>query len=287
MNLFQEFKQNYLYSSNAVNKIIGINVLVYLFFALLGVVSFLLNITNIADQISYWFTLPATLKVFITKPWSIITYMFMHSGFFHLLFNMLWFYWIGNILHEYLGSKRVIYAYVLGGIFGGLFYMLSYNIFPVFETIRLTSSAVGASAGVLSVIVATATLLPNYEIQLLLIGNVKLKWLALVIIIIDLISIPTGNSGGHIAHIAGGMFGLFYIRSLYKNININPQFTKLTSMFSKKSNLKVIHKGSGSSNTTNKPSEEEINKILDKISRSGYDSLTVKEKNILFKASKD
>ncbi|MCU0422209.1 MAG: rhomboid family intramembrane serine protease [Bacteroidia bacterium] len=287
MNLFQEFKQNYLYSSNAVNKIIGINVLVYLFFALLGVVSFLLNITNIADQISYWFTLPATLKVFITKPWSIITYMFMHSGFFHLLFNMLWFYWIGNILHEYLGSKRVIYAYVLGGIFGGLFYMLSYNIFPVFETIRLTSSAVGASAGVLSVIVATATLLPNYEIQLLLIGNVKLKWLALVIIIIDLISIPTGNSGGHIAHIAGGMFGLFYIRSLYKNININPQFTKLTSMFSKKSNLKVIHKGSGSSNTTNKPSEEEINKILDKITQSGYDSLTVKEKNILFKASKD
>jgi membrane associated rhomboid family serine protease len=229
--------------------------------------------------------LPASFITYIKQPWSIITYMFLHEDFLHILFNMLWLFWLGSILHEYLGNKKVYTAYFLGGIFGGVFYMICYTIFPVFKTSISTSFALGASAGVLSVIVATATLLPNYSIRLLFFGDVRLKWLALGTVVLDMISIPSSNAGGHIAHLGGALFGFLYIKYLYQK-TIIPSW--LIGLFVRKPKMKV-HYRTTYMKTSDKdtPSEEDINTILDKISKTGYDSLSKKEKETLFKASKN
>jgi membrane associated rhomboid family serine protease len=220
------------------------------------------------------------------QPWSLITYMFMHDSFFHILFNMLWLYWIGGILQEYLGNRKVIESYLSGGIFGGLLYIITYNLFPVFKDQISFTYAIGASAGVLAVVVATATLLPDYAISLLFFGPVKLKYLALISIVLDFISIPNGNAGGHIAHIGGALAGFLFIRYLYqRGGHLFPD--KLFNLFEKKPNFKVHSGNKMKGHTVNITSQQEIDAILDKISKSGYDSLSKKEKEILFKASKD
>jgi membrane associated rhomboid family serine protease len=214
--------------------------------------------------------------------------MFLHDGFFHILFNMLWLFWMGNILHEYLGNKRVYQSYFLGGIFGGLIYMLAYNVFPAFNEAKHVSYALGASAGVLSVVVSAATLLPDYQIRLLFFGDVKLKWIALISVVLDLISIPNGNAGGHIAHLGGALFGFLFIKYLYTNTVFDKYIDKIGNLFSRKSKLKVHYKTTQNGNNVNiKVSQQEVDLILDKISKSGYESLSKREKEILFKASKD
>lgn len=279
MNLFDNIRYNYLQSTHAVTRIITINVAVFVVISLLQLVAYLLQVNFGVDTIQSYLTLPASFTAFMYKPWSIVTYMFLHSGPLHLLFNMLWLYWMGNILHEYLGNKHVYTAYFFGGIVGGFIFMLAYNIFPAFELVRYQAFAVGASAGVLSIVVAVATLLPNYQIQLMFIGFVKLKWMALVLLLLDLISIAQNNPGGHIAHLGGALFGFLYIKQIYNTTFID----KLVNVFKPKSKLKIHHKAS-SKNT--QPNEQEIDKILDKISKSGYDSLTKTEREILYKASK-
>ena len=279
MNLIDNIRYNYLQSTHAVIRIITVNVSVFILISLLQLVAFLLQINLGVDTIQSYLTLPASFTAFMFKPWSIVTYMFLHNGLLHLVFNMLWLYWMGNILHEYLGNKHVYTAYFLGGIAGGFVFMLAYNVFPAFEFIRGQAFALGASAGVLSIVVAVATLLPNYQIQLMFIGFVKLKWMALVLLLIDLISIAQNNPGGHIAHLGGALFGFLYIKQIYNTTFID----KLVSVFKPKSKLKIHHK-SGGKNA--QPTEQEIDKILDKISKSGYDSLTKTEREILYKASK-
>lgn len=288
MNLFQEIKYNYLQSNHAVKRIIAINVAVFLVLAVVNVFSFLLKSGVSTQSFTTYFTLPATLSVYIYKPWSLFTYMFLHDGFFHILFNMLWLFWMGNILHEYLGNKRVYQSYFLGGIFGGLIYMLAYNVFPAFNEAKHVSYALGASAGVLSVVVSAATLLPDYQIRLLFFGDVKLKWIALISVVLDLISIPNGNAGGHIAHLGGALFGFLFIKYLYTNTVFDKYIDKIGNLFSRKSKLKVHYKTTQNGNNVNiKVSQQEVDLILDKISKSGYESLSKREKEILFKASKD
>lgn len=287
MSLFDDLIYNYK-KSNAVWKIILINLSVFVVVAIVNV-GIMLSGSSAAgfDSVLRWFELPANLIKFLTQPWSIVTHIFIHNSFdiFHILFNMLWLYWIGNILQEYLGNKKFYEAFFGGGIFGGVFYMLCYNIFPVFSAHVSNSYAIGASAGVLSVVIATAALLPNYPIQLLLFGTVRLKWIAIISVLIDLVSIPNGNAGGHLAHIGGALFGFLYIKYIYGKIALPNSFTRL---FTKKSKLKV-HYSSASEHpeVKDQPSQEDIDVILDKISKSGYDSLTKREKEILFKASKD
>lgn len=168
MNLMDELKYNYLYTHNAIKRIIAANVAVFLLIALPTVFLFLAgNDGTVIQILLQWFKLPASVVRLSTQPWSIVSYMFLHNGFFHLLFNMLWLYWIGNILHEYLGNRKVYEVYFIGGLAGALAFIVSYNIFPVFSSVRDTQFAVGASAGVLAVVIATATLLPDYGIQLL------------------------------------------------------------------------------------------------------------------------
>lgn len=286
MNLFEGIKHNYLQSNQAVKRIIAINVAVFLVLAILNVFAFLFNSSFSTTIINSYFTLPASLASFLYRPWSIVTYMFLHSGFLHILFNMLWLYWMGNLLQEYLGNKRVYQAYFIGGVFGGLVYMLAYNVFPAFTAVKDVSYALGASAGVLSVVVAAATLLPNFEIRLMFLGSIKLKWIALVSVGLDLISIPNGNAGGHIAHLGGALFGYLFIKHLYTNSVFDRLFSVIGNLFSKKSKLKVHYK---TNNNTNKPksaqTQIDVDEILDKISKSGYESLSKREKEILFKAS--
>lgn len=287
MNLLDELKYNYLYTHNAIKRIIAANVAVFLLIAMPTVFLFLAgNDGTVIQTLLQWFKLPASVVRLATQPWSIVSYMFLHNGFFHLLFNMLWLYWIGNILHEYLGNRKVYEVYFIGGLAGALAFIVSYNIFPVFSSVRDTQFAVGASAGVLAVVIATATLLPDYGIQLLFFGNVRLKYIALITVLLDIISIPQGNQGGHLAHLGGAVFGYLYIRYIYKYGNLVPD--SWLSIFSRKKSIKIYHRASASKpDGHNLPSQHEIDGVLDKISRSGYDSLSKREKEILFKASKD
>jgi membrane associated rhomboid family serine protease len=288
MNVLEDIKQNFLFSKNAIKRIITINVMVFLVVAVVNVIAYLLKSSFASSSFTGYLTLPASFSAFIYKPWSIITYMFLHDGFLHILFNMLWLYWMGNILYEYLGNKRVYQAYFIGGIFGGIIFMLSYNIFPAFEHIKYDAYALGASAGVLSVVVATATLLPNYEIRLMLLGSIKLKWIAVISVMLDVISIPNGNPGGHIAHLGGALFGFLFIKQLQNNTILDKVWGKMSTLFNPSKKLKVHHKNAtDTSSSSDKPSQQEIDAILDKISRSGYDSLSKREKEQLFKASKD
>ena len=284
MNIVDEIKSTFS-KSNAVNKIILINVGVFILVSLINIVLVLMNENNsMVSSILHSLMLPASFINFITQPWSILTYMFLHDGFFHILFNMLWFFGLGNIFQEYLGNKKLYQAFFGGGIFGGLFFMICFNVFPFFSPNISSTFALGASAGVLSVVVATATLLPEYSIQLFLLANVKLKWLALVTILIDLLSITGSNSGGHLAHIGGAIFGFLYIKYIYDKIAL-PNW--LENLFTSKTKLKVHYTSRQKSASQNiEPSQEDIDMILDKISKSGYDSLSKKEKEILFNASK-
>lgn len=288
MNLLQEIKQNYLFSNHPVRRIITINVVIFLLFMITRALFFLFNIGFSPDLVLKHLTLPASFGKFIYQPWSLVTYMFFHDGFLHILFNMLWLYWLGNLLQEYLGNRRVYQAYFLGGIFGGLVYVLAYNIFPAFSELKAGSYALGASAGVLSITVATATLLPDYEVRLLLFGFVKLKWIALVSVVLDLISIPNGNAGGHLAHLGGAVFGFLFIKQLRNTTVLDKMSDGFNKLFKPRSKLKVHYKTTYMKTENDaKPSQHEVDAILDKISRSGYDSLTRREKEILFKASKD
>jgi hypothetical protein len=209
--------------------------------------------------------------------------MFMHAGFFHILFNMLWLYWLGQIFEEYLGNKRTIGLYILGGLSGALFYLLAYNFLPAFAGAAYGSTVVGASASVMAIIIATATLLPDYSISLMFIGPVKLKWIAIIYVIVDFISIVGPNAGGEVAHIGGALFGFIYIKQLQRG---NDWIGAIRGIFKSRTKLKVASKNSDR-NSNSKPRQEEIDRILDKISQTGYESLNKQEKEILFRASKD
>jgi membrane associated rhomboid family serine protease len=290
MNILEEVKYKFSYG-NAIIRIIIINVLVFLAFALAHLVEFLFQL-NFSQQLTSWFSLPASFSKLFYQPWSIISYMFLHSGPFHLLFNMLWLYWIGQLLQQYLGNSKTYQAYFLGGIFGGLVYMTAYNVFPVFSNQVEVGLAMGASAGVLSVVVAAAALLPNYSIHLFLLGSIRLKYIALITVLIDLISIPQGNAGGHLAHLGGALFGLIFIKLIYSKSNasnvLDSIFEFIGNGFRRQSKLKIHHKGNSKPSTSDsgKPSQADVDAILDKIIKGGYESLSKKEKEILFKAGK-
>jgi membrane associated rhomboid family serine protease len=287
MNFIEELKHTFTKNNNAIRKIIVVNVAVFLLVAVVRVFMFLAGIGgDTTTPMLKHFMLPAHMGTLFMQPWSMLTYMFLHDGFFHLLFNMLWLFWLGNLLHEYVGNKKVYETYFGGGLTGALLFLVCLNLFPVFATSVSTSYALGASAGVLAIVVAAATLLPNYPIQLVLLGTIRLKYIALVTVILDVVNIPIHNAGGHIAHIGGAVFGFFYIKYLYQEKHLLPAFIR--NRFVKKSTLNIHTRTTFMKlDDKNKPSSEEVDLILDKISISGYDSLSKKEKEQLFKASND
>jgi membrane associated rhomboid family serine protease len=279
--------------SDAVQRLLIINIVVFVIVRVLGGISALFMSTSINfPVISYWLAVPANLSSLLVRPWTIISYMFYHWEFFHLFFNLLLLYWMGKIFQAYLGEKKLISTYIIGGICGAVFYIVAYNIFPLFSNSMQVSFALGASASVLAITIAAATLLPDFPVRLLLIGEVKLKWLALVIVISDLISISGTNAGGHLAHLGGAFYGFIYIRQLRSGNDLAAWFDRLIGYFSreKKTRMKVEYRKSSSDadyNYTKHSRQERLDIILDKISKSGYGSLSQEEKDELFKASKD
>ncbi len=231
--------------------------------------------------------IPADLNHLLVKPWTVFTYMFLHEGFFHLFFNMLVLFFGGQIFLQYLSSRKLLSTYILGGLTGAVFYVLAYNTFPVFYDIAQVSIALGASASVLAILVAAATYVPQYTVNLIFIGPVKLKYLAIVFVILDFFSIQGNNPGGHIAHLGGALWGFLYVY-IYKN------GTDLYSFFDRFYSNRIQVKPGGKKSAKTMTDEEynryrfeeqeAIDQILDKIAKNGYKSLTNKEKEILFRS---
>ncbi len=291
-SIFNDIKIAYQDSRNPVMRFIIYNALVFLFIALTSIVFFLFNTANpIREFILNQFAVPASIPSLLKKPWSLFTYQFLHERIFHILFNMLVLYWFGNLIVEYLGKKKFIYLYLIGGVFGGLLYILFFNLFPIFQNSIATSRALGASASIMAIVFAAATLLPNYSIVLAIFGAIRLKYIAAFYLLIDLIGISSDNSGGHIAHLGGALLGFLFIKLLQNGTDIaeiiDKPIQKIGNIFNRKKTIKVSYRNNGSTNRNNNsnPSQEIIDKILDKISKSGYESLNATEKEQLFKAS--
>jgi membrane associated rhomboid family serine protease len=303
-SILDDFKNAWDRPNNAVVQIILINVIVFLTLIVLKVILVLSGGEDIYRAILTRLMLPANLGTYITQPWSIITYFFSHEGLFHILFNMLFLYWFGKLIAEFLGSQKVIALYVLGGITGGLFYMFIYNVIPFYQGQVDGSLMLGASAGVYAIVVGAATFMPNYTFFLLLIGPVRIKYIALFYIVLSFANTIGSNAGGELAHLAGAGIGFIYIKQLQGGNDIGAWVLQIMnffkSFFVRQPKIKVTHRSqstkktqtkrtvnvSGSSSTTS-ADQAEIDAILDKISQSGYDSLTKEEKQKLFNASKN
>ena len=278
-------------NATSLYHLMAINIGVFLFFTLIRTFLYLFQVDDSwLDLVIDKLKLPSNLGTLMTQPWSLVTYMFLHDGITHILFNMLLFFWMGKLLTEYLGNDKLWTTYLLGGLSGGALYDLAYNLFPVFETIEQGSKLLGASAGVIAILIATATLLPDYMLQLMIFGNVKLKYVAIASVLLYAISIPYGNAGGHIAHLGGALFGFAMIKILRKGTDITIWLIKLGSRNKSKSNLRVVSRSKKSSDEvffeSQRNSQDNIDRILDKMNRSGFDSLTSDEKEFLYKESR-
>lgn len=279
-SIFSELYYKVFQSGNPLFLFIGINVIVFLAINLLAAGEFLTGGGSFAaDWLQLQLSMPASFNALPFKFWTPLTYMFTQRGFFHFLFNMLWLYWLGLIFLEFLNKRQFIFTYLAGGLMGAILYLLAYNFLPVFNGVVEQSILLGASASVMAIVVATATIVPNFTIQLMFLGSVKLKYLALAYFVLDIIGLSS-EPGGNIAHIGGALLGFVYI----KQLNSGNDFSNI---FKRRSKLKAVkNKVPVSRNPTALPDQEVIDKILDKISSSGYDSLTSTEKEQLFKASK-
>ncbi|WP_417885581.1 rhomboid family intramembrane serine protease [Zunongwangia sp.] len=290
-----------LNTASVTEKLIAVNVAVFLLFYIFRTVAYLFNLAP--DFLMEWFVFPSNPSEFIIKPWSIVTYSFLHGGIWHILSNMLILYFSGIYFLNYFSPRRLLNYYFLGVICGALIYMLSYNLFPAFSQIG-KSYLIGASAGVMAVLIGIATQIPNMRVRLFLFGSVKFWIIAVILVAIDVIQIPSGNAGGHLAHLGGAALGYVYTKQLQKGNDIGAWWEQLmdtiSDLFKKKknkSNMKTVYKNQKKSNNTksNKRSsgkskseeQQKVDVILDKISKSGYDSLTKAEKDFLFRAGKD
>ncbi len=304
MNQSAEFIQQIKYffkHKSVLLQLIVINMAVFVLVNLFQLFLFLFQVNQESGLLSltYWLSVPSDFHLLIRRPWAIFTYMFLHEGFFHLLFNMIMLHFSGKLFMEYLSEKQLLKTYILSGLSGALFFVLAYNLFPVFSASLPYAMALGASASVLGVLFTIAVYVPDYSVNLVFIGRVKLKHIAIVFIIIDLLSIPKGNAGGHIAHIGGAFWGFLYAYQLKKGNEIFTWFDHFNwNMFikpfykkRKKHPFKDVYKGEKpisdeQFNTRKKANQEKIDKILDKIAKSGYESLSKEEKEILFNQSK-
>ncbi len=293
-SVFHEIK-NFFIRGSVLARLIGINVLIFIVVNLIRVFFFLWNMEGAGSALGEWLGISSNIHVVLHRPWTLITYMFLHFEFLHILFNMIILYVGGRLFSDFIGQDRLTATYLLGGLWGALFYIVSYNIFPVFEDVVAFSLAFGASASVLAIFVAIAVYMPNYQLPLILLGRVKLKYIAIFFVILDLISIDQGNPGGHLAHLGGAMWGFIYASLLKKGkdpaLIIGFYLEKFSRLFRKKPKFRVEYTrgrplDDDEYNQQRTEKQKQIDLILDKISRSGYDSLSKEEKELLFKAGR-
>lgn len=285
-SILSELKYKVFKSGNPLYLFIAINIGVFLLINFLLLFEFLFSYNGIiSGPVREQLVMPANPMNLLLKPWTLFTYMFTQQEFFHLLFNMLWLFWLGQIFLDFLNKKQFIFTYICGGLAGGVTFLLLYNFIPVFAERAQFDLLLGSSASVMAVVVGAATLLPDYAIRMLFFGNVKLKYLALVFIILDLIGIAGANPGGSLSHLGGALFGFLYIRGLQNGKDWSKLFSKRRR---KKPVMRVVPNDEPRrpKSTQRVLDQEYIDTILDKISQHGYDKLTKEEKDALFKASK-
>lgn len=270
---------------------VGLFVVPYILFALLALFEIRIDFLSYVSLSSN----PADL---LWKPWSLISYAFFHAGILHILFNMIMLNFSSRLFTTYFTQKQLFGLYILGSIFAGLIYILSYFIFPALTNSNAT--LVGASGAIMAILFATVTYNPLMELRLLLIGRVKLWHIAFFILIIDLIQLPLENTGGHLAHLGGAFFGFLFIKALQNGTDLSKIVSVVLDFFAnlfkprKTVPFKKVHKNYKPGPKTETASrivqkdrtQQQIDEILDKISQSGYDSLTKEEKEFLFKAGK-
>ena len=293
--IWNDIKVNFK-NGSSFTRLLYINLGFFLIYKILTVFGFLFQIENTSDFIHNYLALPSITHSFINKPWTLISYMFVHQGFLHILFNLIWLHFGSKLFLQYFTGKQLVSTYILGGVFGGLIYILVFNIFPVFKSAPYVGSvAIGASAAVLAIFIAIATYKPNYRVNLTFIGNTSIKNIAIFLVILDFLLISQDNAGGHIAHLGGALFGFIYILFLKKGTDLSINFYNITGVFNftktrkprKKSRKKRSSKGNDDLFRSKKSEKQKkINIVLEKISKSGYDSLTKEEKELLFKESK-
>ncbi|PKP36436.1 MAG: rhomboid family intramembrane serine protease [Bacteroidetes bacterium HGW-Bacteroidetes-15] len=289
-SIIQELKHSFKDGGTLV-RLIYINLGIFLAFNILRAILFLGGV-DIGFSVSQYIAVPADLSNLASRPWTILTYMFFHEGFIHVLFNMLWLYWMGKIFLSFMSEGKLLGVYIMGGIGGALLYILFYNVFPAFQNDLPISYALGASASVYAVVFAAVTFAPNLTLNLLFIGPVKLKYIGAFLIVLDIISIAGTNAGGHIAHLGGAIFGYLFITAQNQKIDLLKPVTWVIDAFTsspsanRRKKMKVDYKKPTDDFEYNRVKAEqqaEIDRILDKISKGGYDSLTAEEKKTLFK----
>ncbi len=294
MPFTDEIKQSFK-MGGVVTRLIYINIGVFLIVRILYAI-YTLTFNSPYFPLTTWLSVPASVENLLFQPWSLITYMFLHFDFIHILFNMLTLFWFGRIFLQYFNPRQLLGVYFMGGISGALLYILSYNLFPALQNYTPSAIMMGASASVMAIIFASAKYSPNFKVHLLLIGPVKLMHMAIVLLIMDVIGVGSmNNTGGHLAHIGGALFGLFFASRIIKGKDITMSFNrfmdKLFSLFSRKPKMKVSYNSNKRPmtdmeyNAQKRKKQSNIDHILEKIKASGYDSLTKQEKEDLFNAS--
>jgi membrane associated rhomboid family serine protease len=291
MGIWDDIKTSFK-SGNGLIKLIYINIAVFIFMTLSAVFGFLLRNPEIPDKTIELLSVPSSLSALILRPWTVFTYMFVHKDIWHIIFNMLWLYWFGIIFLEYLDQRKLVAVYIIGGLSGAVLYIVSFNIFPAFADVVNESVAIGASASVMAIVIAIAAYVPDYVVNLFLFGRVKIKYIALAIFLLTSVMDFSVNSGGKLAHIGGALFGYLYSLNLRRGMDMGRGLNKLidnvVTLFRPGKKLKVTHKRPANEYDYNRMKNEyqaQINAILDKISKGGYDSLTREEKELLFKES--
>ncbi|HSM46186.1 MAG TPA: rhomboid family intramembrane serine protease [Draconibacterium sp.] len=292
MDILSDIKRTFKHGS-ALTRLIYINLGVFLLVQIIGVVLFLSGQLNVIPDL---LSVPSNISDLIKRPWTPVTYMFLHTGFIHLLFNILGLYWFGKLFLYRLEGDKLLGVYLMGGLSGAAFYVISYNIFPVFVSVN--GLLLGASASVFAILVAIAVYDPNNEIHLSFIGSFQLKYVALFYVLLSLIGISATNPGGNIAHLGGAAWGWFYISQLRKGKDWGSGLVRMLdklsittqNWFKPKNKLTVTFKQTPRDdyeyNRLKKEEQEEINRILEKIAKSGYDSLSKDEKEMLFRQGK-
>ena len=281
---------------NSLYKLMAINLIAFFILLISRVVLTLSGFGAVYKEGLKWIMMPASLPTLAKQPWSIFTYFFLHEGLFHILSNLLFLYYFGLLIHQYLGSRKLTNLYILGGVFGAGFYVLMYNIAPYFSGAVDTSFMLGASAGVFAVVVGAATLAPQTTFVLLLFGPVKIVYIAAFYVLLSFANSIGENAGGEIAHLGGAMLGYGYIVALRRGWDLGIPIQKVGLFFENLGTRrapKVSYRRTSSTKPTDTEpakketlSQEEVDKILDKIADKGYDGLTKEEKRKLFEYSK-
>jgi membrane associated rhomboid family serine protease len=289
-SLSDDFKRALQANGNVLHRLILYNVAVFVVLVVLNALLGLSGYGAAYATLKGWLLLPSWLPTLLTRPWTLLTYAFTHESFFHILFNMMNLYWFGQLIVEYLGARRLVSLYVLGAIGGALAFLLAINYIPVLATQFGQTSLLGASGAVLAVIVAAATLLPDYTFMMVFLGPVRIKWIALVLVLLSVSGLTGGNAGGQFAHLGGALVGFLYIKQIQAGRDLGRPLQQfwawLTSLFDPKPPTNAGNRGTATTVRTPTADEAAIDRILDKINRSGYESLSKEEKQQLFRASK-